>query len=91
VWDERGVDEDLAAFREAVRQRRRAVGRTQQQLARGVGLHPDVLSHKLHARDALLTSADVTLREHNGSGEAPSGAVSRGYSRLDTDCDLWKQ
>jgi predicted ATPase len=50
---------DLAGFREAVRQRRRAAGRTQQQLARGIGVHPDVLSHKLHGR-ALLTSADAT-------------------------------
>jgi len=54
------VDGDLAAFREAVRARRRAAGRTQQQLARRVGVHPDVLSHKLHARGAVLTSADVT-------------------------------
>ena len=39
---------------------RRAVGRTQQQLARSIGLHPDVLSHKLHGRDnALLTMPDV--------------------------------
>ena len=54
------MDGDLAAFREAVRARRRAAGRTQQQLARRVGVHPDVLSHKLHARGAVLTSADVT-------------------------------
>ena len=54
------MEQDLAAFREAVRARRRAAGRTQQQLARRVGVHPDVLSHKLHARGAVLTSADVT-------------------------------
>jgi len=54
------VEQDLAAFREAVRARRRAAGHTQQQLARRVGLHPHVLSHKLHARGAILTSADVT-------------------------------
>ena len=54
------MDGDLAAFREAVRARRRMAGRTQQQLARRVGVHPDVLSHKLHARGAVLTSADVT-------------------------------
>ena len=54
------MDGDLAAFREAVRARRRMAGRTQQQLARRVGLHPHVLSHKLHARGAVLTSADVT-------------------------------
>ncbi|MBV9208383.1 MAG: tetratricopeptide repeat protein [Actinobacteria bacterium] len=51
---------DLRGFREAVREHRRAVGRTQQQLARSVGLHPDVLSHKLNGRDnALLTTPDV--------------------------------
>jgi len=50
---------DLCGFREAVRQHRRAVGRTQQQLARSIGLHPDVLSHKLHGRDAVLTTPDV--------------------------------
>ncbi len=51
---------DLHGFREAVRVHRRAVGRTQQQLARSIGLHPDVLSHKLHGRDnALLTMPDV--------------------------------
>jgi predicted ATPase len=52
---------DLAAFRDAVRRHRRAAGRTQQQLARTIGLHPDVLSHKLNAGDhAVLTAADVT-------------------------------
>jgi predicted ATPase len=73
------VDGDLAAFREAVRQRRRAAGRTQQQLARGVGLHPDVLSHKLHARGALLTSADVTaiLTTLAGWGAVGSQAEAR--------------
>ena len=51
---------DLREFREKVRERRRAVGRTQQQLARSVGLHPDVLSHKLNGRDhAVLTTPDV--------------------------------
>ena len=51
---------DLDGFRDAVREHRRAVGRTQQQLARSVGLHPDVLSHKLHGRDgAMLTRPDV--------------------------------
>jgi predicted ATPase len=35
-------------------------GRTQQQLARAIGLHPDVLSHKMNERDgAVLTTADV--------------------------------
>jgi non-specific serine/threonine protein kinase len=51
---------DLRRFREAIREHRRAVGRTQQQLARSIGLHPDVLSHKLNGRDhALLTTPDV--------------------------------
>jgi predicted ATPase len=51
---------DLHGFREAVREHRRAVGRTQQQLARSVGLHPDVLSHKLNGRDrAVLTTPEV--------------------------------
>jgi len=51
---------DLGGFRVAVRARRRAAGRTQQQLARAVGLHPDVLSHKLNARDgAVLTAPEV--------------------------------
>jgi non-specific serine/threonine protein kinase len=35
-------------------------GRTQQQLARAIGLHPDVLSHKMNATDsAVLTAEDV--------------------------------
>ena len=52
--------QDLEAFREAVRQRRRAAGRSQQQFARAIGLHPDVLSHKLHAeRPAVLTMGEV--------------------------------
>jgi len=35
-------------------------GRTQQQLARAIGLHPDVLSHKMNASDnAVLTTGDV--------------------------------
>jgi hypothetical protein len=51
---------DLGGFREAVREHRRAVGRTQQQLARSIGLHPAVLSHKLHGSDnAVLTAPDV--------------------------------
>jgi non-specific serine/threonine protein kinase len=51
---------DLDRFREAVREHRRVVGRTQQQLARSVGLHPDMLSHKLHGSDnAVLTAPDV--------------------------------
>lgn len=52
---------DLVGFRDAVREYRRAVGRTQQQLARQIGLHPDVLSHKLNGTDhAALTTVEVT-------------------------------
>ncbi len=51
--------QDLAGFRAAVRNCCRAAGRTQQQLARAIGLHPNVLSHKLHQRGALLNAADV--------------------------------
>ena len=62
-WHQAGLDTrvaNLREFREKVRERRRAVGRTQQQLARSIGLHPDVLSHKLNGRDhALLTTPDV--------------------------------
>ena len=51
---------DLSPFRAELRARRRAVGRTQQQLARAAGLHPDVLSHKLNGSDsAVLTVADA--------------------------------
>src|ERR1700690_2809947 len=50
---------DVAAFREAVRQHRRAAGRPQKQLARALGLHPDVLSHKLNERGAVLTGPEV--------------------------------
>jgi transposase-like protein len=50
---------DPERFRLAVRERCRAAGHTQQQVAREIGLHPDVLSHKLHQRGAGLTAADV--------------------------------
>jgi predicted ATPase len=51
---------DLDQFRAEVRKHRRVVGRTQQQLARSVGLHPDMLSHKLNGSDhAVLTAPDV--------------------------------
>ena len=52
---------DLRAFRDQVRSARRSASRTQQQLAREIGLHPDVLSHKLNgASGAVLHSRDVT-------------------------------
>ena len=51
---------DLAAFRRQVRDARRAVGRTQQQLARTIGMHPDVLSRKLNgAGESVLATPDV--------------------------------
>ena len=51
---------DLVAFHAALRERLRATGFTQQQLARAIGLHPHVLSHKLHERDAsALTTPEV--------------------------------
>src|ERR1700722_1448903 len=51
---------DLDQFRAEVRKHRRVVGRTQQQLARSVGLPPDMLSHKLNGSDhAVLTAPDV--------------------------------
>ena len=51
---------ELGQFRAAVRNHRRVAGRTQQQLARSVGLHPDMLSHKLNGSDnAVLTAPDV--------------------------------
>ena len=55
-----GQMRDLDAFRAALRERLRAVGCTQQQLARAIGLHPHVLSHKLHERDSsALSGAEV--------------------------------
>ncbi len=63
---------DLGRFRERVRAARRCAGRTQQQLAREIGLHPHVLSHKLNGspgavlntREALAIVA--TLAEWGG-------------------------
>ena len=51
---------ELAVFRDLVRSHRRDVGRSQQQLAVALGLHPNVLSHKLngHGR-AILTVPEV--------------------------------
>ena len=51
---------DLHGFRDAVRTHRRAVGRTQEQLARSVGLHPHALSRKLNGHgQAVLTGPEV--------------------------------
>src|SRR5919199_3936573 len=47
---------DLDVFRAQIGAYRRRAGRTQQELARDLGLHPKVLSHKLHGSDgAYLT------------------------------------
>ena len=76
--------QDLAGFRAEVRERCRAAGRTQQQLARAVGLHPNVLSHKLHQRGALLNAADVTaiVTTLAGWGTVGSAAEARGLLAL---------
>jgi predicted ATPase len=51
---------ELSRFRDAVRACRRTAGRSQAQLARAVGMHPDVLSHKLNGHPgALLSNRDV--------------------------------
>ena len=76
------MEQDLAAFREAVRARRRAAGHTQQQLARRVGLHPHVLSHKLHARGAILTSADVTAIDTVLAGWGAIGSQAEAQALL---------
>src|SRR5262249_21773123 len=51
---------DLARFRDEVRTYRRAVGRSQQQLATAVAVHPNVLSHKLNGHgQAVLTTPEA--------------------------------
>jgi predicted ATPase len=51
---------ELAEFREQVRAYRRAAGRSQQQLAGALGIHPNVLSHKLNRHgQAVLTTPEV--------------------------------
>ena len=50
----------LDEFRARVQAYRRAIGITQQQIARELGLNPTVLSHKLHATDGMrLTHQEV--------------------------------
>jgi predicted ATPase len=71
---------DLRGFREAVREHRRVVGRTQRQLARSIGLHPSVLSHKLNGRD----NAVLTAREVVGIATALAG-----WGALVTRADLY--
>ena len=77
---------DLVAFRQALRERLRVVGRTQQQLARAIGLHPHVLSHKLHERDAAaLTTPEVVsiVVTMAGWGGVGSKADAAGPARSD--------
>ena len=66
---------DLDVFRGALRERLRAVGCTQQQLARAIGLHPHVLSHKFHERDTAALSRPEPFRSWSpwraGEGSAP--------------------
>ncbi len=52
---------DLSAFRDRVRSARRSVGRTQQQLAREIGLHPNVLSHKLNGSAGTVLNSREAL------------------------------
>jgi len=51
---------DLTAFRTRVATFRRAAGRSQAELAEALGLHPSVLSHKLHAAERMLLHDEVT-------------------------------
>jgi non-specific serine/threonine protein kinase len=72
---------ELADFREQVRTYRRAVGRSQQQLASAIGVHPNVLSHKLNAHGrAVLTTPEairiVTTLAEWGALESRSAAES---------------
>jgi predicted ATPase len=53
---------DLARFRDRVRTYRRAVGRSQQQLATAVAVHPNVLSHKLNGHGRALLTAPEAIR-----------------------------
>lgn len=51
---------DLPTFRDAVRRYRRPTGQSQKDLAREIGLHPNVLSHKLAGSKGFrLTHQDV--------------------------------
>src|SRR5262249_4134144 len=53
---------DLARFRDEVRTYRRAVGRSQQQLATAVAVHPNVLSHKLNGHGRAVLTAPEAIR-----------------------------
>src|SRR5919199_1841793 len=49
---------DLDVFRAQIGAYRRRAGRAQQELARELGLHPKVLSHKLHGSDGAYLTHD---------------------------------
>src|SRR3979409_1590419 len=49
---------DPTAFRVALDSYRRPSGHSQQELARALGLHPNVLSHKLHGSDGATLRHD---------------------------------
>src|ERR1700730_6712173 len=49
---------DPRAFRVALEGYRRPSGHSQQELARALGLHPNVLSHKLHGSDGAALRHD---------------------------------
>src|ERR1700736_3383605 len=49
---------DPRAFRMALEGYRRPSGHSQQELARALGLHPNVLSHKMHASDGATLRHD---------------------------------
>jgi predicted ATPase len=53
---------DMARFRDGVRAYRRSVGRSQQQLATAVGVHPNVLSHKLNGHGRAVLTAPEAIR-----------------------------
>jgi len=76
---------DLERFRREVRARLGALGRSQQELARAIGLHPAVLSHKLRGRDgATLTQADGVglVRTLAGWGALSTRAEARALLAL---------
>lgn len=62
IAEDRPVLDELGQFRDAVREHRRRVGRSQQQLAAAIGLHPNVLSHKLNGHARALLSAPEAVR-----------------------------
>ena len=66
---------DPTAFRVALEGYRRPSGHSQQELARALGLHPNVLSHKLHGSDG------ATLR-HDEVRDIVRVLASWGYAEI---------